>query len=136
MFDAPRWADPSPGSSWHGTLPAPRLRLGGTGTPGYEALAYAPRLPRGVPVVWVTEWHVAYYNGRAFDIHGDPIGTEYSEGHFPYEAIDPDDPPLFESEPAYLRRLGFLGQEEEAALEPSAFDPVPVDHQLITEHSR
>ena len=111
-YDAPRaplgmfrgWCD--------GTLAAPRMRLGGTGTPAHEALNYVPAFEFGIPVDWVDAWSVAYYSGRALDVHGQRIGTEYFDGHFPYFAIDPNDPPTFESEAAYLQRHGLLSTPE------------------------
>src|SRR4030042_2264226 len=40
-YDAPRWGRKF-GAWFDGTLPEPRKRLGGKGTPAYEALAYVP----------------------------------------------------------------------------------------------
>jgi hypothetical protein len=37
--------------------------------------------------------------------------------------LDVDDPPVFESEAAYLRRLSLLEREETRRLRPSAFEP-------------
>ncbi len=99
-----------------------RRRLGGTGTPSHEALAYMPHFKFGIPTSWVAQWSVDYYNGRARDVHGKPIGTEYREGHFKGQAIDPDDPPRFESQAAYLDRHGLLTAEERAALPADAFE--------------
>ena len=48
--DAPRQAKGRwPGRRWDGTLPEPRERLGGSGTPAWEAMAIAPAFPLGVP---------------------------------------------------------------------------------------
>jgi hypothetical protein len=71
-------------------------------------LSYWPNFTKGVPSDWVTSWQVEYYNGRAKDVHGQPIGTEYRPGDFTGVAIDPDDPPRFETELEYLRRHGLL----------------------------
>ena len=101
---------------WRFDAPEPRRRLGGIGTPAHELLAYAPNLRFGIPARWVEPSDVAYYNGLAVDINGRPIGTEYRPGHFRGRAIDPDNPPRFESEAAYLDRLNLLMPEERAAL--------------------
>jgi hypothetical protein len=93
-----------------------RLRLGGIGTPAHEVLAYVPASTLGIPDSWVERWSVDYYNGRAVDIHGERIGTEYKEGHFKVVAIDPDDPPAYESQAAYLQRHGLLTAEEKQYL--------------------
>jgi hypothetical protein len=46
-------------------------------------------------------------------------------------SVDPENPPLFESEPAFLRRHGLLQPGEVRRLKPGDFEPVP-----ITEISR
>jgi len=56
------------------------------------------------------------------NIRGERIGEKYEEGHFPHDAIDPTDPPVFESEAAYLKRLDLLLTGEEARLPADAFD--------------
>ena len=125
LYDAPRWGRKF-NAYWDGTLPEPRRRIGGIGTPSFEALAHVPAFRFGIPTSWVREWDVAYYNGRAVDVHGNRIGTEYAEGNFPHAAIDPEDPPSFESEAAYLDRHGFLSAAERKALPPDAFVPEAV----------
>ena len=121
QFDAPRWQDDD--CFGHGELPEPRLRLGGQGTPCHEVLNYAPEFERGVPTSWVDGWSIEYYNGRAIDVHGNPIGTEYHDGHFPAERFDPNDPPQFESEAAYLDRHGLLLPSERRRLSREDFEP-------------
>ena len=126
--DAPRWDDPFEDCYFHGTFAEPRQRLGGTGTPDFEALNYVPSFDKGVPTGFVSQWDAEYYNGRAKDIHGNPIGTKYKEGHFKGKAIDPDDPPRYESEAAYLQRLGLLTPAEEKYLQkhPELLEPETV----------
>jgi hypothetical protein len=97
---------------WSLEARAPRRRLGGVGTPKHEVLNYFPEIRFGIPVYWVNEWEVSYFNGRRRDIHGNRIGTEYADGHFQGRAIDPDDPPRYESEATYLARLGLLSAAE------------------------
>jgi hypothetical protein len=101
-FDAPREPLVASGSRWHGKLFACRRRIQGVGVPKYEAL-------------------VSYYNGRSVDVHGKPIGTEYAEGHFPYLAIDPKDPPMYESEAAFLDRRGLFLPGERRRLKRADF---------------
>jgi hypothetical protein len=103
-----------------------RARIGGIGDECWRGLAYAPSPYVGVEKHWVSEWAVRYYNGRARDVQGRPIGTEYSEGHFPCVAVDDDDPPVVESEPAYLKRHGLLMADEARRLDECAFEPVSI----------
>jgi hypothetical protein len=102
---------------WEGQECPQRERLGGTGTPRHEVLGWGPHFEKGIPTGWVTKFDEEYYNGRRKDIHGNPIGTQYQEGHFKGVAIDPDDPPVFESEAAYLQRLGLLTEWEKRYLD-------------------
>jgi hypothetical protein len=95
-----------PGYYYDGQLPAPRKRLGGTGTPAADVLAYVPTFSYGLPTIWIEPWMVRYYSGLAVDIRGEHIGGELRE--FKGVAIDPDDPPTFESQATYLRRLGLF----------------------------
>ena len=115
-----------------GKLPQPRRRLGGVGTPAFEVLAYSPEFDYGLPTCWVERWMAVYYNGRARDMHGEPIGTNYKPGEFKGVPIDPDDPPLYELQAAYLERHGlFLPGERrrlrKADFEPEAVLPAPLD---------
>ena len=78
-WSAPRadeWQDVREG------LPLPRQRLGGIGTPKSDVLCIVPTLHLGLPVSWVSAWEADYYNGRALDVHGNRIGSDYKEGHF------------------------------------------------------
>jgi hypothetical protein len=75
-------------------------------------LAYKPIYQHGLPAIWITPWQVKYYSGTAVDIHGTPIGSLVPTD-FKGVAIDVNDPPRFESQAAYLKRLGlFLAGEE------------------------
>ncbi len=108
---------------WEWSAPEPRRRLGGVGTPKSDVLAHVPRFWCGVPLDWVSRWEAAYYNGRALDVHGRPILNGYREGHFQGVPIDPDDPPMFESEAAYLDRHGLMLSGERRRLKPADFEP-------------
>ena len=129
QFDAPR-ATSLPGRAASavasGRVPAPRRRRGGVGTPNHEVLNFAPELPCGIAVSYVDAWDVAFYNGRAKDVDGNPIGTKYSAGDFIAEAFDPDDPPRFESEAAYLERHRLFAPGEHDRLPADAFDETVV----------
>jgi len=87
LFDAPRWNDPYKGIYFHGTLPEPRQRIGGTGTPNYEVLSYVPHFAKGIPTGWDEK------------------------------SIDPDNPPIFESEASYLLRHDLLSLAEKRYLD-------------------
>lgn len=124
-YDAPRWDDPWGGTFYHGTFAVPRERLGGVGTPAFDALDYVPRFEKGLPVGWVTAFDVAYYNGRPpYNEPGRP--ERYVEGHFPYDAIDPEDPPVYESEATYLARLGLLLPGERELIPWEGWQPVRI----------
>ena len=51
---------------------------------------------------------MAYYNGHARDIYGKPIGTENRPGSFTGVSLDPRNPPVFDSQAAYLDRHGLF----------------------------
>lgn len=115
-FDAPRW-ERKFGAYFDGTLPEPRRRIGGIGTPSHDVLAYVPYFDSGIPTSWVSKFQEEYYNGRAKDIHGNVIPSEYKDGDFKGVAIDENDPPVFESEAAYLDRHGLLTASEKTYIE-------------------
>jgi hypothetical protein len=103
----------------------PRQRIGGIGTPHHEVLGYSPSYWKGIPTSWVSKFEVDYYNGRAKDIHGNPIETTFVQGGFGGKAIDPANPPRFESEAAYLLRRSLLTAMEKRHLEkhPELLEP-------------
>jgi hypothetical protein len=107
-------------------LPEPRRRLGGVGTPKHEVLAYVPRHTRGIPNYWIDDWEVAYYNGRLPLAEGLRREAGTAKGDFKGEAIDPDDPPLYESQAAYLERHGLFLPGERRRLRKADFEPEPV----------
>jgi hypothetical protein len=115
-----------PGCYFDGKLPEPRQRLGGVGTPASDVLAYVPTFRYGLPWIWITHSQVMYYRGLAVDIHGAPIGDRYPTDRFKGVAIDPNDPPMFESQAAYLKRHGLLLAGEEWRLQKSDFEPESV----------
>lgn len=105
----------------------PRKRIGGIGTPSYEVLAYSADFEYGLPIRFVSQWDADYYNGFAVDIHGKKIGS-FSSGDFKGVAIDPGDPPLYESQTSYLQRFGLLTAAERVHLKrhPELLEPEAV----------
>lgn len=114
IFSAPK--EPVPGWDYEHFNSAQRKRLSGIGTAAHEVLNLWGGFYKGIPMSWVDQWQADYYNGQAKDIHGNPIGTEYKEGDFLGVPIDPQNPPCFESETAYLQRLGLLTDMEKKYL--------------------
>ena len=112
-FDSPK----EPVAGWEFKHSAQRLRLGGNGTPSHEVLSVWGGFERGIPNSWIDQREADYYNGKMKDIHGKPIPTKYKEGDFKGMAIDPEDPPRFESEAAYLDRHGLLSTAEKRHIE-------------------
>jgi hypothetical protein len=123
-YSAPRMA--APGWYYDGLLPEPRLRLGGTGTPASDVLSCVPVFSRGLPAVWITRQQIKYYSGLAVDIRGTPIGGALAV--FDGVEIDPDDPPTFESQAAYLKRHGLFLAGEERRLRKTDFEPEAIQY--------
>jgi hypothetical protein len=116
-----------PWAFWEFDAPEPRLRLGGTGTPTHEVLNVFAEFDAGVPVNWLDAFDCEYYTGRAVDVNGRPIGQEFAGNKLAGVAIDPADPPRYESEAAYLKRLDLLTPDERRRLRRADFDPVVVE---------
>jgi hypothetical protein len=131
--DAPRMSDEEiRRHGWADTfftdrIAAPRLRLGGTGDPAHEHLGLVPDFDCGVPVVWLSEFDALYYRGRATDVAGNRIGTQYRPEDFAGVAIDPRNPPKYESQASYLRRHNLFAPGEERRLKPEDFEPETVE---------
>lgn len=99
---------------------ADRRRLGGTGDVWHEGKPNA----FGIETDWVWQWMVEYYNGRSFQPKDrGPWNTDCVEGAFTKVAVDPHDPPTFESQATYLERHGLLTDDERARLTAAAFEP-------------
>jgi len=105
------WINSHPGTRpyawWCFDAPDVRQRVGGTGTPKHEVLQYAAACVFGIPRYWVTPQDVGILGGRA---------------GFRAKPLDKNDPPLFESQAAYLERHGLLSDRETAALPEDAWD--------------
>jgi hypothetical protein len=110
---------------WQYDSPEPRRRIGGIGSACHECLAYVPNYDFGIPTSWVTQWMVDYYTGRARDIHGNLTNPKPS-GTFRGVALDPNDPPTYESEASYLERLGLFFPGEKTRLTKTDFEPEAV----------
>jgi hypothetical protein len=115
QFSAPRWcrADVPPCCQYLSDAQLreyaePRLRLGGVGDPDYEHLHSAPEFRCGVPCRFIDAWEVEFYTRD---------GSSFA-GH----AIDPSNPPTFESEASYLDRHNLLTDHERRVLPESAYD--------------
>jgi len=114
-----------PARWWRYQAPEPRKRLGGTGTPAFEVLAYKPRYSFGLPVDWITPFQEKYYSGTAVNIRGEPIGSLVPTD-FKGVAIDPENPPIFESVPAFLKRHKLFLPGEEKRLRKADYEPETV----------
>ena len=135
------WIAAHPGSRphawWAFCSPEPeRRRLGGTGSARHEVLAVQPSVQFGVETDYVDTWDLLYYTGRQTDIYGHLIGAEFLGCDFlgiPYNASDP---PRFESEAAFLRRLGLLSRAEAGRLTAADFEPERVTPGDAEEETR
>ena len=98
------WAREQPGTRptawWKYDSREPRQRLGGTGQPAHDVSAYAEEYEFGLPTIWVQQ-----------------------AGFLAGVAVDPSDPPTFESEAAYLRRLDLLQAGESERLSRADYEP-------------
>jgi len=92
---------------WRFSSPGPRRRVGGIGTPLHECSSYARNLEYGVP----TDWRTAGDYLRA----GTPISDT--------------EPPLFESEAAYLRRHDLFRRGERSRLSRRSYEPCVLLHR-------
>jgi hypothetical protein len=95
-----------------------------------------PEYHDGLPVRCVQAWMSSYYNGRSRDIRGAPLGTNHKEGDFNGVAIDPNDPPVYESQARYLERHGLLLPGERQRLRKADFEPEAVAVEPLDEDER
>jgi hypothetical protein len=106
------WISAHPGTRpslwWRFDAPSsPRERVGGKGELQSEHLAVEASYEFGIPTGWLSEFH---------------------ERHFPHlkgKAIDPDNPPLYESQASYLQRHNLLTDAEMKFVEkhPELLEP-------------
>lgn len=117
-----------PSAWWRYDAPEPgRRRLGGIGAPSYEVLAYVPRYACGIPIDWILETQVKLYAGRLRTISGRIVMPEFIGSDFQGVAIDPDDPPVFESQAAFLGRHGLFLPGEAERLTEADFEPEAIE---------
>lgn len=113
-----------PWAWWRYDAPEPRRRIGGTGDvfhPGCFLM--------GIETNFVTRELADCYNGRNIRPADRSVwNREWVEGYFTKAPVDPADHPMFESQAAYLSRLGLLLPEERPGLIATAFEPegIPV----------
>jgi hypothetical protein len=69
----------------------------------------------GIPAIWVMDGGVGYFDGQEVTFQALPLS-----GGVP---VDPAFPPLYESEAAYLKRLGLLLPGEARHLRQADFEP-------------
>jgi hypothetical protein len=107
------WIADHPGTRptcwWKFEAPGPRVRCGGIGTPSHERLANVLWLHLGVPRDWINDGILATYVRLGSDL-GVP-------------AIDPCNPPVFESQATFLDRHGLLLPGERRRLSAADFKP-------------
>jgi len=96
------WPGTRPERWWQFSAPEPRHRVGGVGTPSHERLAFVLHLYLGVPESWITCDALESYR----------LGVP---------ALDPTNPPMFESEAAYLARLDLLLPGERSRINEKDF---------------
>jgi hypothetical protein len=119
-----------PDCYYDGQLEVPRVRVGGRGTPCHAVLGYAPLFEYGLPRHWINDFDIGYYTGTGRDINGKLIAPENAGKYFSAEKFDPKNPPLFESQALYLKRLGLLLPGELRRLSPAAFANEPLPEQF------
>ena len=122
LHDAPRLPEDQhgdfAGAHFAKDLIIPRTRLGGKGTPSHEVLAYLPSYHLGIPTSWFTASDAVFYFPEGL---GDVV-----------EVFDAEDRPQFESQAAYLRRLGLFMPGERKRLKKADFEAetAPFPHSL------
>lgn len=108
------WITRNPGTRpyawWCFEAPGTRQRVGGTGTPKHEVLKYAPVHEYGIPSYWITSQDTGILTRPGF------------RG----KLLDANDPPLYESQAAFLDRHGLMSDREKATLPKDAFNPEAV----------
>ena len=99
------------GTYFHESLKEPRKQLAGIGSPLHEHFNVSPMYRYGVPALWVDQNTLDSYKHRQLDC----------------VVIDPDNPPIFESQASYLDRFDLLSAAEKrkSDFEPeSLFDAI------------
>jgi len=112
----PGWINEHPGTRpwawWKFDAPEMRKRLSGNGDPDFEHLGVKKLFNFGIPTHFMEQWMVDYYNGRLKHVDGGFVKCKWKEGDCDAIAYDPDDPPVYETEYEYLKRLNLLTKSE------------------------
>ncbi len=103
--------------------PELRRRLGGIGDAFPRQVTHTSQSVCGIPWQWVTQPQIDLYNGRTLKGPRCVWTKDWVEGHFPYAAPDPADPPRFESQASYLQRHNLLFPGEGERLTAEDFQP-------------
>lgn len=103
------WIQDHPGTRpfgwWEHSSPGLRERVGGKGSPEFEVLNIEEEYIYGVPDAWVS----------ALSIYCWPDLKEY--------AVDPEDPPAYESQASFLKKHNLLSNSEIERLSDKDFEP-------------
>lgn len=117
---------------WTHNSAGPRKRLGGTGDLMFKR---GTSYERGIPEVWLSPFQACYFRGMAVDVNGQPLESVrlnapvFSPEEFHGVPPDPADPPMYESEPAFLLRHKMLSDSERQLLTEYDFKPVPLPEE-------
>ena len=111
------------GCAYDGELPEPRKRLGGVGTVASDVLNIKPSFSCGIPNIWVSEFDVEYYGGTLRHVVTGQLVNPNPARKFKGVAIDPNNPPTYESEASYLDRHGLFLPGEKKRLKKADFEP-------------
>jgi hypothetical protein len=111
---------------WEFDSKEPRKRLSGIGTPDFEVLNYKPSFSFGIPLSWIDQSDCDYYNRAGLFKHIAP--NQNSTGTFTGVAIDPLDPPVYESQAAYLDKHGLFLPGEKKRLKKPDFEPETLEY--------
>lgn len=109
-YDAPQELVPGCKGTEVWAYAAQRQRLGGHGEPGWLHLNLVPVFHRGIPAMWIDR-QAAFQDRDRRTIEA---------------SIDPGDPPTFEGEAEYLRRLQFFLDGERQRTPKELFEPVQI----------
>jgi hypothetical protein len=89
-----------------------------------------PDFSYGLPTCWISQRDVEYYTGTARDMHGNLTNPKPS-GTFKGVEIDPDNPPTYESQAAYLERHDLFLPGERRRLTKRDFEPEEIAHDDV-----
>ena len=100
-----------PALFWRYDAKEPCQRLGGVGTPDFESLCITPTFSFGLPTSFIDASDVEYYGPS-----------------FKGVAIDPDDPPKYESQATYLDRHALFLPGEKKRLKKADWEADEIEY--------